>query len=65
MGLIHHSHEDLLLDQPLGEGEGPPLDLDLGVPKASSGRPAEDPTLGGSTRDEQLKNYHEDLKTAE
>ena len=63
MGLIHHNHdnhEDLPLDQLLGEDT--PLDLDPDVLKASSGGPVEDPTLGWSTGDEQLRNHHEDLK---
>ena len=60
MGLIHYNHEDLSLDQPLGEDT--PLDLDPGVLKASGGGPAEDPTQGWSTGDEQLRSHHEDLK---
>ena len=60
MGLIHHNHEDLPLDQPLGKNTR--LDLDPGVLKASSGGPAEDPTLGWSTEIEQLSSRHEDLK---
>ena len=61
MGLIHHNYEDLPLDQPLGEDT--PLDLDPGVLLAFGGGPAEDPTLGWSTGDEQLRSHHEDLKT--
>ena len=60
MGLICHNHKNLSLDQPLSEDAL--LDLDLGVLKASSGEPVEDLTLGWSTREEQLRSYHEDLK---
>lgn len=60
MDLIHQNHEDLPLDQPLGEDIL--LDLDPGMLKASGGGPAEDTTLGWSTRDEQLRSHHEDLK---
>eukprot|EP00268_Persea_americana_P059156 TRINITY_DN7234_c0_g1_i1.p1 TRINITY_DN7234_c0_g1~~TRINITY_DN7234_c0_g1_i1.p1 ORF type:complete len:104 (-),score=17.00 TRINITY_DN7234_c0_g1_i1:2005-2316(-) len=60
MGLIHHNHEDLPLDQSLGEDTL--LDLDPGVLKASGGGPEEDPILGWSTGDEQLRSHHEDLK---
>ena len=64
MGLIHHNHdnhEDLPLDQLLGEDT--PLDLDPGMLEAFGGGPAEDPTLGWFTGDKQLRSHYEDLKT--